>query len=58
MFEVGKGYRINLKNGRYYNGVILDEDEFFVKIKDKYDVVIGIQKSEISRFDLKVQDNE
>ena len=50
--NVGKKVRIILIGNFYYNGVILDEDETTVTIRDKFDKKVIIQKGRIETMEV------
>lgn len=52
MFEIGKKYKINTIKGRFYTGIVLEEDSLFVLINDKYNDKIGIKKEDIEEWKL------
>lgn len=56
MFEVGKKYKINTIKGRFYTGIVLEEDSLFVLINDKYNDKVGIKKEDIEEWKL-MKDN-
>jgi sRNA-binding regulator protein Hfq len=47
MTEVGKQVKIFLINGFTYRGIVLEENEIFLKIKDKFNQIVSIGKTQI-----------
>lgn len=50
MFKIKRKYKINTNKGRFYTGEILEEDDIFISIKDKYGDTVGIKKDDIAEF--------
>lgn len=48
MKYVGKKVKISVQNKYYYTGVVLDDDDKFITIKDKFDDEVMINKNDIS----------
>ncbi len=45
--RIGKTYRFILIGDRYYTGVILEESESLITIKDKFDKEVSVGKNTI-----------
>jgi len=45
--RVGKKVRLILVGNRFYSGIILDEDQFFIILKDKFGERVTLGKNSI-----------
>jgi len=45
--RVGKKVQIILSNNFSYSGTILNEDSFFIVLRDKFDTLVSIGKKDI-----------
>jgi len=50
--KVGKKVRIVMIGNFYYSGVILEEDESFVTIKDKFGKKVSLHKDRIESLEV------
>lgn len=46
-WEVGKTYKIGMKDNQFYTAKIVSQDKVFLLFKDKFGTVRGIAKDEI-----------
>jgi len=57
MFELNKNYLFYIKRPNkisFYHGVVLEESDNFIRIKDKYNTIRIINKSDIIEAEVKV----